>query len=262
MMFRMRGEVFKFFGISLQIVEFFEAIGILDVTVAIVRQSVRRGLGLHLLVEDKGSERRARAGFGWIFELRDQRGSGALFWNGQSGKFAKSRIEIGKSGGLDCFGAIFGDAGCVNEEWGIGSLVPEGEFLPVGFFADVKSVVGPENHDSVFFHWRRLQSIEESPELIIHIADAGEIALHEVFPLLVVSDPFVPGNAVGWPGVGEVVFDVGWKLDFVERVEVEVFLRHFERNVRTEQPDGDELWLGWFGFEFFNGPIDDQMVAV
>ena len=44
------------------------------------------------------------------------------------------------------------------------------------------------------------QSIEESSKLVIHIADAGEVTLHERFPLVIIGDPFVPGDPVGGAG--------------------------------------------------------------
>ncbi len=92
---------------------------------------------------------------------------------------------------------------------------------------------------------------------MIYIADAGEVALHERFPLIVVGDPFVPRNPVSGTGVGEVILDVGRKLNLIEWVEVKVFLRDFERDVWSEKSHGEELWFGGLFFEFFDRPIND-----
>lgn len=97
---------------------------------------------------------------------------------------------------------------------------------------------------------------------MIYIADAGEVTLHERFPLIVVGDPFVPRNPVSGAGVGEVIFDVGRKLNLIEWIEVEVFLRDFERDVWSKKSYGEELWFGGLLFEFFDRPINDEMISV
>ena len=71
-------------------------------------------------------------------------------------------------------------------------LIPQGKFLPVLFFADVKSVITPQNDDGVVLHRRGVQRIQQSTQLMIHVADAREIALHEFFPLIIIRHPLVP----------------------------------------------------------------------
>ena len=212
------GQIGELVRVRLEVVKLLKATGVVDVSIAVVGERVRRLLRAHILVEDKGSEGRMFAGYCRVFELGDQRGSGALFRDWEAGKFTKSRIEVGEGCRLVCGNAVLGNSRGMDEERGVGGLMPEGKFLPIGFFADVKPVIGPKNDDGVVFHWRGLKRIEESPELVVDIADAGEVALHERSPLVVVSDPLMPGDAVGGAGVGEIVFDVGRELDFIERI--------------------------------------------
>ena len=98
----------------------------------------------------------------------------------------------------------------MDEERDPRGLVPEGEFLPVSLFADMEAVITPENDDSIVLHGGGcIEGVEEAAELVVHVGDAGEVALHELLPLLVLHYPLVPVGAPVVMGVGQVVFAVG-----------------------------------------------------
>lgn len=138
----------------------------------------------------------------------------ALCWNGEAGEFAECGVDIGECGGCVSFVAICTLARGVDEQWDAGGLVPECELLPVLFFADVKTVIAPEYDDGVLFHGRVVEAIEEAAELVVDIADAGEVTAHEVLPLFVFLYPFVPVGTAVVVSVVEVIGAMFGEFDF------------------------------------------------
>ena len=123
-------------------------------------------------------------------------------------------------------------------------------------------MVRQEYDDGIFCHRRGIKRIKESAQLVVHIADRGEVTLHQMLPLPVVRDPLVPGFASVRAGIGEVILEVVGELNIVDRVEVEPFLRHLKRNVRTKQPDREKE-RGISGRVHLRGrPVDDCYVAL
>ena len=53
-----------------------------------------------------------------------------------------------------CLCSVLGNPRGVDEERGVGGLMPERELFPVGFFANVKPVIRPKNDDGIVLHWR------------------------------------------------------------------------------------------------------------
>lgn len=85
----------------------------------------------------------------------------------------------------------------------------------------MKPVVAPQNDDGVVLHRRGLQSVEQAAELMIRIAHAREVALHEFLPLFVFEDPLVPWAPAMIVRVGQVVSLDDGQLHIGERIKVE-----------------------------------------
>ena len=116
-----------------------------------------------------------------------------------------------------------------------GRFLPESPFVPVSLFAEVPSVVGPENDDGVVGCSAFSQSVEHAADKGISEGDAGEIMLDRGRPTPRLSNPakitrfFFGELAPGTGNVIEIFRDVFRDLDLIQWVEVEVFLRGIPR---------------------------------
>ena len=181
--------------------------------------------------------------------------------DGESSEFAEGWIDVGEGGGFPGFFAVFAQAGSMDEKGNAGGLIPELKFFPVLFFANMEAVITPEDDDGVVFFGRVFEGLEEAAEFVIDVADTGEVALHEDFPLLVFDDPVVPRLAGWWTGVVEVIGAMLGELDVFERVHVEEALRDLEGDVGAEESDGEEEGFFEIDGELCLGPVDDHMIA-
>ena len=96
---------------------------------------------------------------------------------------------------------------------------------------------------------------------MVDVADAGEITLHEVLPLLVLDHPLVPLHAAVRVGVVEIVDPVLGQFDLLDRVKIEPLLWHLEGDVRPEQADGKEERLVSGLVHLGDSPVHHHVVA-
>ena len=115
--------------------------------------------------------------------------------------------------------------------------------------AELPAVVAPKDDDGVVGKAEPVERIEELADLRVGVADAGIVAMDELAGGLAIH-----GTGGGNPGIGAelaggVDSTVGCVLgrvvvvgdvDLVEVVEIPVFLRSIERQVRFEKADGEE----------------------
>ena len=148
-----------------------------------------------------------------------------------------------------------------------GGAFPEGVFLEGVFFAEVVTVVGPENDDGVVAVRARFKGVEDLADLGVHEGDAGEVALDDVLPLVFFFGPFGAGVAVvdgvlgRFGDVFEVVFFVGRQGQFFAVIHVEVFLRGVPRDVGAEEADHEHEGFGVLFTEALDGPVRGEAVA-
>jgi hypothetical protein len=159
-------EVGPFVGVFLHVVEFFGAVVVLDVTVAIGAEGV-----VVLTVGGEGVVRPIGLG---VLEEGDE---GAAFEIGIGGEPA----EVGE-GGVD--GEEFGGLGAAlvlrqawhgDDEGDAGGAFPEGELGPAEFFAEVEAVVGVEDDDGVVGVGGGVEGVEEAAYLFVGPLDASVV---------------------------------------------------------------------------------------
>lgn len=101
-----------------------------------------------------------------------------MVWLGDLAKVEKSGVEVLQGHAALGGAAGLGHAGDATHEHGIGGLLPEGAFLPVVFFGEVKSVVGDEDDDGVVLVGAFGQGLENAAVLRIDVSGGGEVGLH------------------------------------------------------------------------------------
>ena len=259
--FGLGGEVGPLVGIVLMVVEFFAAVGVLDVAPAFGADSV-----VALVVGGDGG---AGAGGLGIFELGKEADAFEVVARGEAAEFDEGGIEIKEFGGLFA-AAIFVDAGSGEDEGDAGGAFPECIFAGDGFFAEMVAVIAPDDDDGVIGLAGLFESIEEPTDLGIDEAGGGEVGADEVAPLIVLADPLearfgegpmeIPGEA---RGIGAVVREDGGKNGVVIGIEVEPWLGDVAGDVREEETDGEEEGLvARKGAELFGGPRGDDVVLL
>ena len=128
-------------------------------------------------------------------------------------------------------------------------------------FAQVIAVVGGENDDRVIPKFLRLQLVKDQPDLRIHKRDAGVVGLRVLAPKRIILLTQLKPEATEsldhrhLRNIGPIVARTQLKLKFAPRIEVEIFLRRNERNMRFVDADRDEERL--VTVAFFVDPLDD-----
>ncbi len=150
----------------------------------------------------------------------------------------------------------------MNEKRHPGGLIPQGKFLPVLLFANVKSVIAPEHDNRVVFHRRSVECIKQATKLVIHVTDAREVALHKFLPLLVVGHPLVPALSTMTVRVLEIIGPMLGQFHFIKRIQIEPSLRHFPRNVWPEQTNREKERLISGFLHLLDRPIGDEMIPI
>ena len=79
-------------------------------------------------------------------------------------------------------GQVFGH---VDHEGGAGRFLPQGEFSPMLFFAEVPTVIGPEHNDGVGCMRAFLQCVKHAPNLFIGEGNGSQVTVHGLLPLVV-----------------------------------------------------------------------------
>jgi len=116
----------------------------------------------------------------------------------------------------------------------------------VSFFAEVPSVIGPEDDDGVLGRRACVQGVEDPAHEGISEGDAGEIVPDGDPPLAGLAEPcevirFTSSElAASFRNVLEVVREIFWYDDAIEGIEVEVLLRNIPGKVRVEDATGEE----------------------
>jgi len=137
---RIGGEVAPLVGVSYDVVEFFVAVGVVDVA------ELFAGKGEVFRAAELG-ESEVGPVCGGVFEKWGEVVAGEVVALGDTGEGDEGFEEV--EGGdrlVTDARVIFGDH---NHKGDAGAGAPAGEFLPVFFFAEMPAVVGPEDDDGV-----------------------------------------------------------------------------------------------------------------
>ena len=159
-----------------------------------------------------------------------------------------------------------------HDEGHAGGALPAGPLAPVFFFAEVPAVVAPEDDHGVGGGGAGVERVEQFADLRVDERDAREVSRHGGFPLTVfyhggvgaggdgIARPFATGGAE----VIEIVGLYDGELDVQAGVEIEVFFRREERDMRTIKSDGEKPGLRGGGrliADLLHGPVGDLAVA-
>ena len=125
-----------------------------------------------------------------------------------------------------------GGPGKDNDQGDSGGFLPQHEFFHVMSFAQMETMIRPQDDHGFLAAWGGIQSLHQSPQLVIHELHAGDVGLHPLpvgtglLPLKVHhSLPKPPRGPLqgpgscwpfrsrkrGWAQVGEGVWGGGWK---------------------------------------------------
>ena len=185
-------------------------------------------------------------------------------------EIAKSGINIEELGGfLDDLVRVESRSG--EDERNAGAVIPKSIFSSDLFFANVPTMVGPENDDGILIEAGFLDLLHDASDLMINEGGAGEIGAGKVLPLLGFLQKFqarlgelpmkIPGEARGIIAVGGMN---GGELEGIERMLVEPLLGGEAGNVGEEKASGAEegltVFFGRLLVEKVNGPGGDLVV--
>lgn len=163
-------------------IEFFGAIGVADVAPILGANAV--------IVGSVGGDGGLLSGSGRIVDLRKKRDALKLVAGRvEFEEIANGGINIEKFGGFND-GLSLGESGSGEDEGNAGAIVPEGIFSGDALFADVPTVVGPEDDDGVFIKAGFLKGGHDAADLVVDEGGAGEIGAGEVFPFVSLLEEF------------------------------------------------------------------------
>ena len=181
------GEVGPFVGIGLSVVEFFRAIG--EVNVAIV-------------FRDDGDIFRPKATPGgvwpiggrvlqeWLERVAFVPGIGLKL-----SEIEEGGVEVEELDGLVADLSLR-DAGSCDDHRDARAILPDGALGPVVFFPEVEPVIREEDDDGVVLVGAGIEGVEDAPDLVVGEADTGEVGLDQGLPLVVFHDPLMGGRDV------------------------------------------------------------------
>ena len=125
----------------------------------------------------------------------------------------------------------------------------------------VIAMIRGEYHNCVIPKFFRLQLVKNQPDLRIHERHAGMIGLRVftskriILPAQLKPKAAEPLDHRHLRNIGPIVGRTQLKLKFAPRIEVEIFLRRDERNVRFVDANRDKERL--VAVAFFVDPLDD-----
>ena len=126
----------------------------------------------------------------------------------------------------------------------------------------MEAVITPENDDSIVLHVGCcIEAVEEAAQLVVNVGDTGEVALHELLPLLVLYYPLVPVGAPVVMSVGQVVFAVGRQFDVLKRIHVEPLAGNLPGDVRAEKAHCEEKRFVLPLLHLLDGPVHNHVIS-
>lgn len=190
-------EVGPFVGVLDHVVEFFAAVGVANVAPVFGADAV--------VVVVVGGDGGSVSFGGGVFELREETEAFEVRGGGIAGEDAEGGVDVEEFGGLAA--DPLGDSGAREDEGDAGAVIPEAVFSGDALFAEVPSVVGPEDDDGVVGEAIAIDGVHNFANLVIDEGGAGEIAAGEVHPFVMFFEPpqarfgkgpvHVPGKARG-----------------------------------------------------------------
>ena len=258
---RLRGQVPPLVGIGLQVVELFAAVGILNEPPPLAADGV-----VALVVAGDRWPHPRHVGIGQLWTQADPLEVGA---GREAGEVNQRGIDVEQLSRLAA--PLSGrHAGAGEDQGHLRAAVPEGVLAGDRLLAEVPAVIAPDNHDRVVGEACVLEGGEQSPDLGVDKARAGEVAPHEVSPLVVLLEPRQPRlrqrpvEVPGKPrGVAAVVGEEGGQHRVVVGVEVKPLLRGVAGHMRQEEAGRQEEGLVPGGIlDLLDGPARDLVVAL
>src|SRR6185312_2737005 len=124
-------------------------------------------------------------------------------------------------------------------------LLPQSELFPRLPFAELKAVIAPCHDYRVLGQRAGIERVEQPAELRVGKADRRQISLRGFPPFSIRGNPLVPPAAFLAHRLGgrrQPLAPVSYRrnLDFVERIEIEIFLRNEPGDVRFENTDAQK----------------------
>mgnify|MGYP006135182859 CR=1 FL=1 len=170
-----------------------------------------------------------------------------MFGMRQVGQVAEGGIKIDEfDKGLGL--SALGQAGASDNQGHAQRFVKGVLLSPEAVFAEEKSVIAPENDDGVVGEAEFGEGVDDLADLGVNIADAGVVGMAglglECFggfhaaSRAAVAGEFFRRDVLGWIVSGRIV--VVREFDFIAVVEVPVFLRRVEGEVRTPEAAGEK----------------------
>ena len=143
-------------------------------------------------------------------------------------------------------------------------VLPEGVFAPLALLTQVVPVVRKQDDYGLLRAITRIQCVEEPAYHRVCEGDAGKVRLDPRLPVAGLKDPpmdpLVPGVPFGSRNIAQVVRNRGRQLYAIERMLVEVCLRHVPRDMRPVNADSEEQGLAVLRLQLPSRPRDDLAV--
>jgi hypothetical protein len=154
---------------------------------------------------------------------------------GQPEQVEHGRYHVDQFNHLADLSAVVGRARLDDHEGRAGRLVPQGELVPMILVAKVVAMVRPQQDGGVVELAILLQGVQQLPDQRVRIGNRREIGLKRLLPearvqdlLMEISDhvPHEGGN------IRKVAVQGERQLDILQRIEIEISLRHYPVAVR------------------------------
>ena len=256
---RLGREIGPLVRVVRMIVEFFAAVGITDVTPAL---AAHRVIALPVGRQHGPVPRALRFPQERHQALAVERGHGR-----QAAEFIERGKQIDQADRPGGAGLGAGDAGRHHEKRDARGALPKREFVQVVFLPEVPAVIRPEHDDGVVRRRTGSERIEQPTDQGIAIGDVRQIGLEEfaVFARLhhqlEIAAPVRSHALTAGRNVVEVVGLDRWRRDLVQGIQIEIFPRRVERQVRAIDARREEEGLGRRRGKKFGRPFDELAVA-
>ena len=141
-----------------------------------------------------------------------------------------------------------GDSGGHPNQWCASGFFPQCEFSPVLLFTKMPPMIAPEADNCVVFVGRSFQGIENSAHLTVEIADRCEIGLNGFLPATRLKNCRMISHGLrhfqtACRDIIQIAVLCRRQLNLIQRMHVEVLLRHVPWHMRFMESESQKEWL-------------------